>query len=180
MDSSIILLNHDQIKLTITRLAKQVLENHDFSEQSVLIGLQSRGVAFAKELLPEIENISKKKVQYGELDITFYRDDYRTRETPLTANETNIDFSLENKKVVLVDDVLFTGRSIRSAMDALLDFGRPKEVEFLTLIDRRFKREFPIQADYIGRSVDSIESERVSVEWHTDNGNVVKLLANKK
>ena len=101
----------------------------------------------------------------GDLDITFYRDDFRRRENPLIPNSTQLEFSLENKKVVLVDDVLYTGRSVRAALDALLDFGRPSSVELLVLIDRRLSRHVPIQPDYVGHTVDVIADERVRVEW---------------
>jgi pyrimidine operon attenuation protein/uracil phosphoribosyltransferase len=165
MSGSIPLLNHEQIQLTIKRIAREVIENHDFSDNSVLIGLQPRGVLFGQKIRDEIQTITGKNVQYGELDITFYRDDFRTRDLPLEPSSTQIDFSIQDKKVVMVDDVLYTGRSVRAALDALLDFGRPKQVEFMVLVDRRFSRHLPIQADYVGKSVDSIESERVSVNW---------------
>ncbi|MEY3424932.1 MAG: hypothetical protein RL679_290, partial [Bacteroidota bacterium] len=118
----------------------------------------------------QLEKILGKEVVCGNLDITFYRDDFRRREKPLIPSATNIDFVIENKNVVLVDDVLFTGRTIRAGLDALLAFGRPNKVELLTLIDRRFNRDLPIQADYIGESVDSLSSEKVSVEWKEIEG----------
>jgi pyrimidine operon attenuation protein/uracil phosphoribosyltransferase len=111
-----------------------------------------------------------KEVQCGNLDITFFRDDFRRREKPLIPSITNLDFSIENKKVVLVDDVLYTGRTIRSGLDALLTFGRPSKIELLVLIDRRFRRDLPIQANYIGKAVDTLVSERVSVEWKETEG----------
>jgi pyrimidine operon attenuation protein/uracil phosphoribosyltransferase len=101
----------------------------------------------------------------GNLDITFYRDDFRRREKPIIPSVTNIDFSIENKQVILVDDVFFTGRTIRSGLDALLTFGRPTKVQLLVLIDRRFNRDLPIQADYIGKSVDTLFHEKVKVSW---------------
>jgi pyrimidine operon attenuation protein / uracil phosphoribosyltransferase len=104
------------------------------------------------------------------MDITFYRDDFRRREKPLQASNTKINFPIEKKKIVLIDDVLFTGRTIRAALDALLDFGRPEHVELLVLIDRRFTRDLPIQANYIGKTIDSIESEHVKVEWKEQDG----------
>ena len=111
-----------------------------------------------------------EEIVCGNLDITFFRDDFRRREKPLIPSITNIDFSLENKKVILVDDVLYTGRTIRAGLDALLTFGRPSKVELLVLIDRRFRRDLPIQADYVGKMVDSLISERVSVEWEEIEG----------
>lgn len=121
-------------------------------------------------LKSQLEAILGKEVVCGNLDITFYRDDFRRREKPLIPSATNIDFVIENKKVVLVDDVLYTGRTIRSGMDALLAFGRPRKVELLVLVDRRFRRDLPIQADYVGQTVDTLVSERVSVEWKEIEG----------
>lgn len=121
-------------------------------------------------LKSQLESILGTTVVCGNLDITFYRDDFRRRERPIIPSATNIDFVIEGKQVVLIDDVLFTGRTIRSGLDALLAFGRPKKVELLALIDRRFNRDLPIQADYVGKSVDTLSSERVSVEWKEIEG----------
>lgn len=107
-------------------------------------------------------------LQYGKLDITFYRDD--VRKELHKANHTAIPFSIEGKNVVLIDDVLYTGRTIRAALDALLDFGRPAKVELCILIDRRFSRQLPIQPDYIGKSIDSIVSQKVKVFWNEKDG----------
>lgn len=117
-----------------------------------------------------MEQILGQPVLCGNLDITFFRDDFRRRERPLIPSITNLDFSIENKKVVLVDDVLYTGRTIRSGLDALMTFGRPSKVELLVLVDRRFRRDLPIQADYVGKAVDTLISERVSVEWKETEG----------
>src|SRR5204862_3955186 len=123
----------------------------------------------ARRIQKELHSILKnKKVNTGELDITFYRDDFRKKE--LIPNRTNIDFIIEDKNVVLVDDVLFTGRTIRAGLDAMLAFGRPKDVELLVLIDRRLSRHLPIQAKYIGKTIDSIASEKVKVEWKESDG----------
>ena len=111
-----------------------------------------------------------KNVPLGYLDITFYRDDFRRSGKPLEANKTEIDFIVEDKKVVFVDDVLYTGRSIRSALTAIQSFGRPLEIELLTLIDRRFSRHLPIQPDYRGRQVDAIGNEKVKVHWQENEG----------
>jgi pyrimidine operon attenuation protein/uracil phosphoribosyltransferase len=121
------------------------------------------------------EQLSPEQVTYGKLDITFYRDDIR-KELHI-ANKTEIPFSIENKNVVLIDDVLFTGRTIRSALDALLDFGRPAKVELCVLIDRRFSRELPIQPDYVGRTIDTFVSQKVKVYWQEkDERDAVELL----
>lgn len=164
MDSQVI-LNSEHFRLTLERLCRQLIENHDDFSNTVLIGLQPRGVHVVNRLKKMLETILGKEVQCGNLDITFYRDDFRRRQRPPIPSVTNIDFIIENKNVVLIDDVLFTGRTIRSGLDALLAFGRPEKVELLTFIDRRFKRHLPIQADYIGKAVDTLISERVSVEW---------------
>ncbi len=165
-----VILNKRHFELTLKRLCYQLIEtHHDFSDK-VLIGLQPRGVNVVARLKAQLESILGKNIQCGNLDITFYRDDFRRREKPLIPSATNIDFVIENKNVVLVDDVLFTGRTIRSGLDALLAFGRPRKVELLTLIDRRFSRDLPIQADYVGQSVDTLSKERVSVEWKEIEG----------
>lgn len=160
-----VILDDQQVQLTMNRLAYQLIENHDDFANTVLIGLQPRGIHVLERLKMILEGILQHEVICGQLDITFYRDDFRRREKPLIPNATNIDFTIEGKRVVLIDDVLFTGRTIRSGLDALLAFGRPLSVELMVLIDRRFQRDLPIQADYIGKSVDTLDTERVSVEW---------------
>ena len=165
-----VILNSRHFDLTIKRLCYQLIENHKDFSNTVLIGLQPRGVNLVTRLKFQLEEILKHEVVCGNLDITFYRDDFRRRETPLIPSATNIDFVIEGKNVVLVDDVLYTGRTIRAGLDALLAFGRPNKVELMALIDRRFKRDLPIQADYIGKTVDTLVSERVSVEWNELEG----------
>ncbi|MCC5922241.1 MAG: bifunctional pyr operon transcriptional regulator/uracil phosphoribosyltransferase PyrR [Crocinitomicaceae bacterium] len=160
-----VILNERQIALTLQRLCHQLIENHDDFDKTVLIGLQPRGVHLLNRLKLLLEAKLDKNILCGNLDITFYRDDFRRREKPLIPSVTNIDFIVEGKNVVLIDDVLYTGRTIRSGLDAILTFGRPGKVELLTLIDRRFKRHLPIQADYIGKTVDTLVSERVTVDW---------------
>ena len=156
------ILSQSQISLTIKRLAHHVLENHIQLENTVLIGIQPRGIFLSDRMVDELKKlIDPAKIAYGKLDITFYRDDIHKQLH--NANKTDIPFSIENKKVVLIDDVLWTGRTIRAALDALLDFGRPKKVELCVLIDRRFTREYPITADYIGRSIDTFPNQKVMV-----------------
>jgi pyrimidine operon attenuation protein/uracil phosphoribosyltransferase len=147
-----VILNPKQFELTIKRLCYQIIENHSKFEETVLIGLQPRGIHVLERLKTELEKILGKSIYCGTLDITFYRDDFRRRETPIIPSATNI------------------GRTIRSGIDALLAFGRPQKVELLTLIDRRFKRHLPIQADYIGKTIDSLNTERVNVEWKEIEG----------
>tara|TARA_B100000795_G_scaffold194471_1_gene148699 strand:- start:9160 stop:9705 length:546 start_codon:yes stop_codon:yes gene_type:complete len=165
------LLDATEIHIALHRLACQLIEKHDNFTNTVLIGIQPRGGFLAKRLVTILENDYKiKNIQSGLLDITFYRDDFRRSEKPLAANETAINFVVENKKVVFIDDVLYTGRSIRSALTAIGDFGRPTEIELLTLIDRRFSRHLPIQPDYRGRQVDAIGGEKVKVCWQENEG----------
>lgn len=165
-----VILDEQQVQLTMNRLAYQLIENHDDFSDTVLIGMQPRGVFVLQRLLDIIQQSTQIQAKCGFLDITFYRDDFRRREKPIIPSVTNIDFSIEGKRVVLIDDVLYTGRTIRAGLDALLAFGRPKQVELLVLIDRRFQRDLPIQADYVGRAVDTLDTERVSVEWKSSEG----------
>ncbi len=168
------ILNHQQISLTIKRLANQVLENHVQLHNTVLIGIQPRGIRLSDRIVAEVGNeINNKEIQYGKLDITFYRDDIR-KEIHF-PNQTDINFSIEGKNVVLIDDVLYTGRTIRAALDALMDFGRPEKVELLVLIDRRYSRQLPIQPDYTGKTIDSIISQKVKVLWDEESGDSVVL-----
>jgi len=163
------LLDARSIEITLNRLAQQLIENHGDFENTILIGLQSRGVHVMDALVAILESAGIQNLAHGTLDITFFRDDFRRRESPLEPSMTKIDVLLEGKKVVFIDDVLFTGRSVRSAMDAIQSFGRPSEIELLVLIDRRFSRELPIQPDYVGRQVDSLDGDRVAVEWQKLN-----------
>jgi len=164
MDKRLI-LDTPQLLHTVDRLCYEIFENYPHTENLVLIGIQPRGIHLAESMRRILETLIGKPVAHGTLDITFYRDDFKTKSKPIQANATSIDFLLENKQIILIDDVLYTGRTIRAALDALMDFGRPKSVELLTLIDRRFNRELPIQADYIGKIVDTVEDVDVQVEW---------------
>ncbi|MBC7828500.1 MAG: bifunctional pyr operon transcriptional regulator/uracil phosphoribosyltransferase PyrR [Chitinophagaceae bacterium] len=162
-------LNEQQLAFTIKRLSHQVLENHVDLENTVLIGLQPRGIFVSDQVVQQLQQLlPAHKINYGKLDITFYRDDIR-KELHI-PNHTDIPFSIENKNVVLIDDVLYTGRTIRAALDALLDFGRPSKVELCILIDRRFSRQLPIQPDYVGKAIDSIVSQKVKVFWKQRDG----------
>ena len=146
-----------------------MLENQVRYDNIAIIGIQPRGIFFSDRIVEQInQQIKPQQITYGKLDITFYRDD--VRQGLHTLNQTDIPFSIENKTVILVDDVLYTGRTIRAAMDALLAFGRPAKVELCVLIDRRFSREFPIQADYAGKSIDTIITQKVKVLWKERDG----------
>lgn len=167
-----IILDQKKFDLTITRLCHQLIEQHKDFSQTSLIGVQPRGVFLADRIHDKLSKILKKKdIQYGKLDITFYRDDFRLKGKPMIADEMSIDFSLENRNIVLIDDVLYTGRTIRAALDAMLDYGRPADVELLVLIDRRLHRHVPIQAKYVGKVIDSIHTEKVKVEWKETEDN---------
>jgi pyrimidine operon attenuation protein/uracil phosphoribosyltransferase len=165
-----LLLDQAHIEITIRRLCHQLIENHDDFSNSSLIGLQPRGIYLAQRIHQYLLEILKiPSLRFGVLDVTFYRDDFRRREISAPSS-TSIDFIVENQRVILVDDVFFTGRTIRAGLDALLDFGRPEKVELLTLVDRRYKRHLPIAPDYIGIEVDTITSEKVKVEWQETDG----------
>ena len=159
-----IILDKQQLHLTLRRLAHQLLENHEELDKLVFIGLQPRGIQVSKLIVDFIQSLSpQKKIRYGVLDITFYRDD--VRQELHKANKTDIPVSIEDKTVILIDDVLYTGRTIRAALDALQDFGRPRKIELCVLVNRRFNRELPIQPDYCGKAIDTITSQKVKVEW---------------
>ncbi len=174
-----VLLTGKEIDIILHRLACQLIENHTDFKNTVLIGLQPRGIFVAdrlKEILIKEYGINNLKLGY--LDITFFRDDFRRGNLPLEANKTIIDFVVEDKQVVFIDDVLYTGRSIRAALTAIQSFGRPLGVELLTLIDRRFSRHLPIQPSYRGRQVDAINNERVQVNWGNNTAEDAVYLIN--
>lgn len=165
------ILTKHQLKIIIERLTCQVIENYEDLSSVVLIGLQPRGIYLSNKIYAQLKKVRPEQAfKYGKLDITFYRDDIRTELHE--ANQTDITFSIENKNVILIDDVLYTGRTIRAALDALLSFGRPKKVELCVLINRRYSRQLPIQPDYCGKSIDSIFSQNVKVEWDKEEVNL--------
>ncbi|OFY64411.1 MAG: PyrR protein [Bacteroidetes bacterium RIFCSPLOWO2_02_FULL_36_8] len=157
------------LELTINRLCQHLIENHDQFKNTVLIGLQPRGTQFALRIKNRLMELLKCEIHCGFLDITFYRDDFRRSTHPLSPNSTKIDFLIEGKKVVLIDDVLCTGRTVRSALDALTAFGRPEKIELLVLIDRTYNRELPIEPTYIGIRVNTLDTQKIITEID-DNG----------
>jgi len=178
--SSNLLLDSKSIGVILHRLANQLLETHLDFKNTVLIGLQPRGVYLAERLAKLLkEDYAVSDLRLGYLDITFFRDDFRRSEKPLSASKTKIDFLVENQKVVFIDDVLYTGRSIQSALLAIQSFGRPSSVELMVLIDRRFSRHLPIQPNYRGRQVDAINEERVRVLWKDKDGEDAVYIENK-
>ena len=175
------LLDGPKFQITIKRLCHQLIENHTDFSNTVLIGIQPRGSYFADRVQQELSAIlPDSKILKGNLDITFFRDDFRRKDGIVNASSNSIDFIIEGKNVVLIDDVLWTGRTIRAALDALLAYGRPAKVELMVLIDRRFSRHVPVEADYTGQQVDSVDSQLVRVSWkETDGEDKVILLSDR-
>ncbi len=171
MPKARILVKESRLQLIIERLCHQLIEEFGDFENVCLVGIQPRGVLFSDRLLLRLQHIlPERQLTYGKLDITFYRDDFRTRTKPLTASTTEIDFLMEDKQVLLIDDVLYTGRTIQAALSALQHYGRPDKVHLVSLIDRRFNRHLPISADFIGYTVDSVDEAYVKVEWKELDG----------
>lgn len=161
------IMEEDQLKLTLKRLAHELIENHYPFTDTCIVGIQPRGIAISDFITQYIQTIHPEVViSYGKLDITFYRDDFRGQIH--IPSVTDLPFSIEGKRVILIDDVLYTGRTIRAAMDALLDNGRAQKVELCILVDRKFSRELPIQPDYVGKSIDSIVTQKVKVMWEDE------------
>lgn len=175
-----LILDTALLDITLNRLCQQLIEKHGVFEEVVMLGLQPRGIFLAELIHAKLQRLTKKNIPLGYLDATFHRDDFRRRDTPAKASETRIEFPIENKHVILVDDVLFTGRTVRAALDAMIAFGRPASVELLVLVDRKNTRDLPIEADYVGRYVNTLESQRVLVEWEAQGHKQNKIwLINK-
>ncbi|HMQ47521.1 MAG TPA: bifunctional pyr operon transcriptional regulator/uracil phosphoribosyltransferase PyrR [Saprospiraceae bacterium] len=180
MDKGRIIIEPKRFEWIIERLCQQLIEEHQLFEQSCLIGIQPRGVLLADYIYERLRTLLGTTLLYGKLDITFYRDDFRTREKPLSASKTEMDFLVDRKRVILVDDVLYTGRTVQAALTALNHYGRPDQVELLALVDRRFNRHLPIQSDYTGMTIDSLDEAYVKVEWQAaKHENRVLLFAQK-
>jgi pyrimidine operon attenuation protein/uracil phosphoribosyltransferase len=160
-----ILLNEIKVSIILSRLCQQLIERHKDFSNVVLVGLQPRGTSLLEQLLKLLKEQGLKSIKSGKLDITFFRDDFRRNDEPLYAKTTEMSETLEGKDVVLIDDVLFTGRSIRAALSAIDSYGRPKSIELLVLVDRRFSRHLPIQPDYLGAQIDALQGDKVKVVW---------------
>jgi pyrimidine operon attenuation protein/uracil phosphoribosyltransferase len=160
-----VLLNEIKVSIILSRLCQQLIERHKDLSNVVLVGLQPRGTSLLEQLLKLLKEQGLKSIKSGKLDITFFRDDFRRNEEPLYAKTTEISDTLEGRDVVLIDDVLFTGRSIRAALSAIDSYGRPKSIELLVLVDRRFSRHLPIQPDYLGAQIDALQGDKVKVVW---------------
>ena len=166
MEDGKVILEGDKLNITLRRLCEQLIENYTNFSDACIIGLQPRGVELSDRIVDYLRNnTGNQDIEYGKLDITFYRDDFRIREKPLSASPTEIEFLVEGKRVLLVDDVLYTGRSVQAALTALQHYGRPESVELLALVDRRFNRHLPIKANYTGITVDSLDETYVKVNW---------------
>lgn len=159
-----LVLDSHLLDITLNRLCHQLIENHGSFADTVILGLQPRGIHLSELIHGKLQKLTKKQIPLGYLDTTFHRDDFRRREIPVKASETKVPFIIEEKKVILIDDVLFTGRTVRAALDAMMAFGRPSKVELLVLVDRKFTRDLPIAADYVGKYVDTLDTQRVLVE----------------
>lgn len=170
-----LILDSHLLEITVNRLCQQLIENHGNFSDSVIIGLQPRGIYLAELIKTRLSNNLSIEVPLGYLDTTFHRDDFRRREKTPEPSTTNIQFIIEDKNVILVDDVIYTGRSIRAAMDAMITFGRPRKVELLILINRKYSRQLPIEPDYVGRDVNTIETQRVLVEWKVQGNKENKI-----
>ena len=179
MNQQRLILSSPLLEIVVSRLAQELIEKHQDFANTVLLGMQPRGIYFAERIGRELNRTLAgyagtpvrpgHSVPLGYLDATFYRDDFRRRDSPLRPNTTHVPFVIEDKHVVLIDDVLATGRMVRAALDAMTAFGRPRKVELVVLIDRRYNRDLPIKPDYTGKRVNTLESQRVLVEW-TEQG----------
>jgi len=175
-----LILDSKQLDITLSRLCQQLIENHANFSNCVLLGLQPRGIYLAELIYQRLKSL-KVNVPLGYLDATFHRDDFRRRDTPAKASETRVPFAIEGKNVVLIDDVLFTGRTVRAALDAMISFGRPAKVELLVLVDRKATRDLPIAADYVEKYVDTHDTQRVLVELQANGSKQNKIwLINKE
>ena len=169
-------MSNTELQKQVKNLAGILLKQHPDLQEVVFIGIQQGGVVLADDMVAVMEKESNsQKIQYGQLDITFYRDDFRKE--ILAPDTMNLPFSIENKTVILIDDVLFTGRTIKAALDVLLDYGRPAKVELCVLIDRKEHRQFPIQADYVGMEMPADKKDKVKL-LKDENGNKHVVLIN--
>jgi len=176
-----LILDSDHLDITLSRLSHQLIENHDDFHNSVILGMQPRGIFLAELIQKKIETACGSPVNLGYLDSTFFRDDFRRREVTAKASETRVPFVIEEKNVILIDDVLYTGRTVRAALDAMMAFGRPSKVELLVLVDRKHTRDLPIAADYVGIYVNTLESQKVLVELEAQGHKQNKIwLINKE
>lgn len=174
------IIEASRLEVMLSRLCHELVENHQQFEDTVLMGLQPRGIYLAERIKSRLEQISGHDIHLGYLDTTFHRDDFRRRSTPLAASTTKVPFLIEDKKVILIDDVLYTGRTVRAAMDAMITFGRPSKVELLVLINRKYSRHLPVEPDYIGQAVNTLDTQRIVVAWQEQGEEEGVWLSNKQ
>lgn len=171
MTQSRLILPEEHFQLTIDRLCLELIEDYDDFSDAYLVGIQKRGVHLSHRIYTRLrEKWGIDPFPHGKMDITFYRDDFRSREKPLEASSTEMKELVEGKKVILCDDVLYTGRTIQSALTAINDFGRPDDVKLLVMVDRRFNRHLPIKSNYTGMTVDALDKAYVRVAWKEVEG----------
>ena len=171
-----VLLSEKRVNIMLNRLCCQLIERHGDFSNTVFVGLQPRCVLLLDQLILLLNENGVSSIQKGKLDTTFFRDDFRRSEVPHNAKATEMEVSIEGKNVVLIDDVLFTGRSIRSALTAIDSYGRPESIELLVLVDRRFSRHLPIQPDYLGAQIDALQGDKVKVVWSEGTANNIVYL----
>jgi len=180
MNEGRVIMESERFGLTIQRLCYQLIEQYDDFSSACIVGVQERGVWLSELLVAQLADFGVPNILHGKLDITFYRDDFRTRDKPLKASPTEMPFLLEGKDVVLVDDVLYTGRTIQAALTALNHYGRPNSVSLLAMVDRQFHRHVPIQADFVGMRVDALDDAYVNVRYQAHHGQDQILLFPQK
>ncbi|MGL6105899.1 bifunctional pyr operon transcriptional regulator/uracil phosphoribosyltransferase PyrR [Romboutsia sp.] len=169
------LMDEKAIARAITRVSHEIIEKNKGIEDIVLVGIKTRGVPIANRICKKVEQIEGSKINTGEIDITLYRDDLKKVDLDPVVNGSNIKFNIDNKIVILVDDVLYTGRTVRSALDAIMDIGRPKAIQLAVLVDRGH-RELPVRADYVGKNVPTSKHEIISVKLvETDDEDSVTI-----
>lgn len=171
MRQKAVVLDKQAIRRALTRIAHEIIEKNKGIDDIVIIGIRTRGIYIAQRLVERIQQIEGKTVSFGEVDITLYRDDLtiKTKDQEPLVKGSNIPFSIQDKKVILVDDVLYTGRTVRAAMDALMDLGRPKQIQLAILVDRGH-RELPIRADFVGKNIPTSKAEKIVVEMEEIDG----------
>lgn len=162
-------IDQEGLQRVITRIAHEILERNRGSKNLVLIGMKTRGEFLANRIYQKIKDIEKIDIPFGVLDVTLYRDDFRTRMKQPQVSVSNITFDINEKDIILIDDVLYTGRTVRSALNALMDFGRPGSIQLFVLVDRGH-RELPIRADYVGKNIPTSQDEEIKVKMSEIDG----------
>jgi pyrimidine operon attenuation protein/uracil phosphoribosyltransferase len=178
MDVKAKIIDEDGLSRIITRMAHEILEKNKGSQNLVLMGMKTRGEFLANRIFERIKEIEKLDLPLGVLDVTLYRDDFRTRLKQPEVSVSNITFDINDKDVIIIDDVLYTGRTVRSALNALMDFGRPRSIQLCVLVDRGH-RELPIRADYIGKNIPTSNQEEIKVKMkEIDGEDAIYLMEN--